>query len=83
MRAVLDLSSGARLKVSIGELLAADGTPFHDVGVEPDVAVPSGFQPKAADRALELAKLIARRTRSAARADLLQAAHKIVDAPTR
>jgi hypothetical protein len=82
LHTVVRLSGGSMLKLAVGELLAADGTPFHQLGIEPDLSVPPSFAPNSStDRELELAKMILRRTRGAAPADLLDAARAILPAP--
>ena len=72
---ILRLESGALLKLPLGELLAADGTPFQGRGVEPDETV-AAVAPSAAmdDSEINLAKQILRHAHGLGRDALLRAA---------
>jgi hypothetical protein len=79
LQILLKLRSGGSVKLTLAEMRAGDGTPIHGRGVEPDVALPPGFEPRASveDRGIDFAKKTLRRSFRGSRAALLQTARAI------
>lgn len=83
VQTVLDLPSASRLVVPIGDLLEPGGGMISGKGVEPDVEFGSTFTDRSAvpgDTTILLAVQVISATRSAARADLLDAVHQVISA---
>jgi hypothetical protein len=84
LQTIVKLSSRNLLRISIGEILAGDGTAIHQLGIEPDLTVPARFEPTgAADRDFDFAASIVRRTKGNDREALLRAARRSVEEVTR